>query len=83
MPDKYITSFIELGMVKLVLDDLKTYARANTIMNLLKILTYLSTHQDCRAYILKFNGLEQALEYAEYTEDKIKFQAIKLIANLT
>lgn len=82
MPDKYQSYFIELGMVKLILDDLSAYARANTVCNLLKIMAYLSCHRDCRAYILKYNGFEKALEYTQDPQDAIKFDALRLLANL-
>ena len=64
MPDKYLSYFIELGMVKLIIDDLKNYSRANTVVALLKIMTHLATHRDCKAAILKYNGLEKAMEYS-------------------
>lgn len=57
MPDKYFTVFIEIGMVKMILDDLHRYARQDTKSNLLKVLMYLSSHRDCKAYILKYGGL--------------------------
>ena len=83
MPDKYLSYFIEIGIVKLILDDLNSYARANTVCNLLKILTYLSTHRDCRAYILKYNGLEKAMDYIHDTQEAIVFDALRLVANLS
>lgn len=83
MPDKYVTYFIEMGFVKLILEDLNAYARANTVCALLKILTYLATHRDCRAYILKYNGYDRALQFTEAEHDEIKFEAMKLVANLT
>ena len=63
MPDRNLSYFIELGMVKLLLEDLSNYARANTVCLMLRIMSYLATHRDCRANILKDNGLEKAMEY--------------------
>jgi len=83
MPDKYVTYFIEMGFVKLILEDLNAYARANTVCALLKILTFLATHQDCRAYILRYNGYDRALEFTEDSNDMIKFEALQLLANLS
>ena len=84
MPDKYITYFIEMGFVRLILQDLNAYARANTVCALLKILTFLSTHQDCKAYILKYNGFERIIEFTEeHHNSHIKYEAMKLMANLT
>lgn len=82
LPDKYMSTFIEVGVVKLILDDLKFYARANTIVNLLRVLTYLSTQQDCRAYILSQGGLEKAMFYLDFIDDKVKLEALRLSSNL-
>jgi|AACY02.6.fsa_nt_gi hypothetical protein len=82
MPDKYFANFVELGLVKLILDDLNIYARANVKKNLCRVLTYLSSHRDCKAYILRYNGLERALEMAQDTNFDIKFEALRLLQNL-
>ena len=52
MPDKYLSIFVELGLVKLILDDLASYSRADTRSKLCRVLSYLATHRDCKAYIL-------------------------------
>lgn len=79
MPDKYCPNFVELGLVKLILDDLSLYARANVKKNLCRIMTYLATHRDCKAYILRYNGLEKAQEMAMDSNHEIKFEALRLI----
>jgi len=79
MPDKYSAMFVELGLVKLILDDLNIYARANVKKNLCRVLTYLSTHRDCKAYILRYNGMERALEMAQDSNYDIKFEALRLL----
>ena len=79
MPDKYQPSFVELGLVKLILDDLNLYARANVKKNLCRIMTYLSTHRDCKSYILRYNGLEKAQEMSMESNHEIKFEALRLI----
>lgn len=82
MPDKYFSNLVELGLVKLILDDLNLYARANVKKNLCKILTYLSSHRDCRAYILRYNGLDKAQEMAQDSNHEIKFEALRLLQSL-
>jgi hypothetical protein len=37
------------------------YARASVKKNLGRILSYLATQRDTKAYILKYNGLEKAM----------------------
>jgi|AACY02.4.fsa_nt_gi hypothetical protein len=80
MPDKYCSSFIEIGMVKLILDDLTKYARSDTKASLLRVLLYLSTHRDCQAYILKYNGLEKIMNLIHDTDDIVKFTALQILA---
>lgn len=82
MPDKYMSKFVEKGLVKLVLDDLDIYARASVKKNLCRVLTYLSSQRDCRAYILKYNGLEKAMQMAQDREPEIKFEGIRLLQAL-
>ena len=64
MPDKYLSAFVEQGMVRLILRDIENYARADTKCKLCLMLTYLATQKDCKAYILKYNGLEEAMKIA-------------------
>ena len=64
MPDKYNSNFVELGMVKLLLEDMSHYALAEVKCNMCRVLTFLANHRDCKAYILKYNGLEKAMEMA-------------------
>ena len=61
MPDKYLSKFIEAGMIKLLLSDLDDYARASVKKVLCRVLTYLASQRDCRAYILRYNGLEKSM----------------------
>jgi hypothetical protein len=61
MPDKYLSKFIEAGMIKLLLSDLDDYARASVKKALCRVLTYLASQRDCRAYILRYNGLEKSM----------------------
>jgi hypothetical protein len=82
MPDKHLCNFIEIGMVRQVIDDMNNYARARTISSLCKILTYLATHKDCKAYILKYNGLERANELIMESSDLVKLAGIRLLKNL-
>ena len=82
MPDKYCTSFVEIGMVKLILDDINKYARSDTKINLIKVLTYLACQRDCKSYILKYNGLEKAMELALDANDDVKFFALSLLQAL-
>ena len=82
MPDNKCPVFVELGLVKLILDDLNLYARVNVKKNLCKILTYLATHKDCKAYILRYNGFEKAQQLAQDTSPEIKFEALRLLHNL-
>ena len=81
MPDKYLSSFIEIGMIKLILEDLTKYARADVKANLMLVLLYLSTHRDCKAYILKYNGLERIMEQIQDSDDHVKFTALNLLTN--
>jgi hypothetical protein len=82
MPDKYCSSFVEIGMIKLILDDISKYARSDTKINLIKVLTYISSHRDCKAYVLKYNGLEKAMELAFDINDDVKFFALSLLQAL-
>mmetsp|Transcript_29513 Transcript_29513/g.44868 ORF Transcript_29513/g.44868 Transcript_29513/m.44868 type:complete len:223 (+) Transcript_29513:2421-3089(+) len=82
MPDKYNSTFVEMGMIKLILDDMNNYARADTKCNLCRVLNYLSNHSDCRAYILKYNGLEKAMEMTMDPNHEIQFEALRLVQNL-
>jgi len=82
MPDKYICQFIEAGIVDLILTDLVHYTRPVVICNLLRVLCYLASHQDCKAYILRLNGLEISMRYLEHRDDGVKYQALKLVHNL-
>ena len=82
MPDKYCCMFIENGLINLLIKDLFNYSRPNIICNLLKVLRYLATHQDCKAYILKYNGLEKAMIFQEYTDESIKLEALRLLTHL-
>lgn len=52
MPDKYLSIFVELGLVKLIIDDLQNYSRADTRSKLCRVLAFLACHRDCKAYIL-------------------------------
>jgi hypothetical protein len=83
MPDKYCSSFIEIGMVKLILDDITKYARADTKASLLRVLLYLSSHRDCQAYILKYNGLEKIMNLIHDMDDVVKFTALQLLASFS
>ena len=79
MPDKYCSSFVEIGMIKLILDDINKYARSDTKINLIRVLTYICTHRDCKAYVLKYNGLEKAMELALDTNGDVKFFALSFL----
>lgn len=76
MPDKYFSVFVEIGMVKLILDDLPRYARQDTKSNLLMVLIYLATHKDCKSYILKYGGFEKAMEYSDDQDHIVKMRAL-------
>lgn len=80
MPDKYCSSFIEIGMVKLILNDMTKYARSDTKANLLRVLLYLSTHRDCQAYILKYNGLEKIMNLIHDSDHVVRFTAVQLLS---
>ena len=71
MPDKYNSNFVEIGLIKMLLEDINNYARADVKVNMVKVLTSLSNHRDCRAYILKYNGLEKAMEMAMESDPQI------------
>lgn len=81
-PDKFMAEFIEVGLIKLILDDLNLYVRANVKKSLCRVLTYLSSHRDCKAYILRYNGLEKAQAMAQDCNLEIKFEAERLIQSL-
>ena len=83
MPDKYCSSFVEIGMIKLILDDINKYARSDTKINLIRVLTYICTHRDCKAYVLKYNGMEKAMELALDTNDDVKFFALSFLQALS
>ena len=82
MPDKYSCMFIENGLLNRLIGDLFSYSRPNIICNLLRILRYLASHQDCKAYILKYNGLEKTMMFQEYLSDDIKLEAMRLGGSL-
>ena len=82
MPDKYMSKFIEVGLVKILLEDIDNYARASVKKNLCRVFTYLCNHRDCRAYILKCNGMEKAIQMANEDAEETTFEAIRLIQAL-
>lgn len=83
MPDKYFSTFVECGMVNMILRDIDNYARADTKVKLCQVLTYIATQKDCKAYILKYNGLEKAMRIMGDPNEEIKFAALMLIQHLT
>ena len=66
-------------MIRLILRDIENYARADTKCKLCLMLTYLATQKDCKAYILRYNGLEEAMKMALDSNEKIRFEALRLI----
>ena len=66
-------------MIRLILRDIENYARADTKSKLCLMLTYLATQKDCKAYILRYNGLEEAMKMALDPNEKIRFEALRLI----
>lgn len=82
MPDKYLSKFIEAGLIKQLLGDLENYARASVKKNLCRVLTYLSTQRDCRAYILRYNGHEKTMQMAQDRNQEIRFEALRLLQAL-
>ena len=82
MPDKYCCNFVELGMIKTIIDEIDNYARADTKRNLIKVLAMVATHRDCRAYILKYNGLQKAMELSQDNDPTVQYEAMRLLCNL-
>ena len=69
-------------MVKLILDNMNEYSRADTKCNLIKILTSIACHKDCRAYLLKYNVLEKAMLFADEKDPAIKLEGLRLVSVL-
>ena len=55
------------------------YARASVKKNLGRILSYLATQKDTKAYVLKYNGLEKAMQMAEDKIIEIRFEGLRLM----
>ena len=47
-----------------IIDEIENYSRKDVKINLCRILSYISTQRDCKAYLLKYNCLEKALDLA-------------------
>ena len=82
MPDKFVCKFVEVGLIKLIVDNLDSYSRADTRTKLIKILSLLATHRDCRAYILMHNGLDKVVELCKGTQTDTVYEALNLLTNL-
>ena len=82
MPDKYLTNFVEQGIISLILMNLNDYCRADTKSNIIRVLTYLAYHRDCKAYILKLNGMQKAIDMSIDTDELIVYEALKLVQAL-
>lgn len=82
MVDKYMLNFIENGLASGMIKDLKHYSRPNIICTQLRILRNLASQRDCRAYLLKFNCFEKAMQFLEFDSDEIKLEAMRLLSAL-
>jgi len=78
MADKYLSNFVEQGIISLILLALNDYCRSDTKCNIIRVLTYLANHRDCKAYILKYNGLNKALDMTTDSDAFIVYEALKL-----
>ena len=71
MPDQYLSKFIENGIIMSIIDEIDNYSRKDVKINLCRILYYISTQRDCKAYLLKYNCLQKALDLAQDEEPEI------------
>ena len=55
------------------------YSRWDTKCNLIRIMANLATHRDCKAYLLKYNIMVRAMEWADESDPKIKFEGLRLL----